>query len=311
MTLFSLAGAFLLDKLHPFDLRKYQLCWLQPYVNFFQRHLNAGELKHGKLAWSLAVLAPACGVTAIYWLLYYISPILSWIFCVLVLYAAMGFSQLYSRYSDIHQALRDSNLDGARNLLSTWLEKSCQELSYDQVARIAIEEALLATCRALGLMVWFVSAMLIGLGPAGAVFYRLAQFICVRWNGGEHSELSKFGVFARQIYYWVEWLPVRLTAMTFAVVGNFEDAVYCWRAQAQTWPNVEDGIVLASGAGAIGVRLGLPILQKNLPFDRPELGMGDVVDVDYMQSAVGLIWRAAASWMALLLLLELVYFVRF
>ena len=35
-----------------------------------------------------------------------------------------------------------------------------------------------------------------------------------------------FGLFAGRAYYWIDWLPVRLTAVAFAVVGNFEDAIY-------------------------------------------------------------------------------------
>ena len=65
------------------------------------------------------------------------------------------------------------------------------------------------------------------------------------------------------------------------------------------------GIVLASGAGALGVRLGLPIPQGGLPLDRPELGIGDEADADFMQSTVGLVWRALVFWMVLLLLLGL------
>jgi len=82
---------------------------------------------------------------------------------------------------------------------------------------------------------------------------------------------GEFGSFARQAFYWLEWLPIRLTAATFAIVGDFEDTVYCWRTQAASWPDSEAGILLASGAGALGVRLGMPIPQGGLPLDRPEL----------------------------------------
>ena len=57
--------------------------------------------------------------------------------------------------------------------------------------------------------------------------------------------------------------------------------------------------------GALGVRLGLPIPQGGLPLDRPELGIGEEADTDFMQSTVGLVWRALVFWMVLLLLLGL------
>ena len=100
-----------------------------------------------------------------------------------------------------------------------------------------------------------------------------------------------------------------MTAAGFAIVGNFEDAIYCWRTQAAKWPDTGYGagigIVLASGAGALGVRLGMPFVEAGEIADRAELGTGDDADVDFMQSAVGLVWRALVLWLLLLLLLGL------
>ncbi len=93
-----------------------------------------------------------------------------------------------------------------------------------------------------------------------------------------------------------------MTAMTFAITGNFEDTAYCWRTQAASWPDPEAGILLTSGAGALGVRLGMPIPQGGLLLDRPELGIGDDADADFMQSAVGLVWRSVVFWLLLLML---------
>ena len=58
-----------------------------------------------------------------------------------------------------------------------------------------------------------------------------------------------------------------------------------------TWDNAEEGILLSSGAGALGVRLGLPVQDAITVIDRPELGLGDDADADLMQSTVGLVWR--------------------
>ena len=76
------------------------------------------------------------------------------------------------------------------------------------------------------------------------------------------------------------------------MVGNFEDAVYCWRTQAANWHDPSSGILLASGAGAIGVRLGQPVQEVGELCERPELGMGEEADADFMQSAIGLVWRS-------------------
>jgi len=306
MSLLSLIFALLLEQLRPLSSRKYLHAWLSRYVDFFQRNFNAGESKHGQIAWILAVALPLLAAALLYWLLAQQHPVFAWAFCVLVLYLTMGFRQFSHYFTDIHKALRNNDLPQARSLLSTWRGVPCDELSSEEVIRVTIEEALLSTHRnVFAVVVWFVIFMLLGLGPGGAILYRLARFLNTHWGQKDNAELGDFGKFAAQLYHWIEWLPVRLTATTFAIVGNFEDAIYCWRNQAASWPDAEAGIVLASGAGALGVRLGMPVAQFEMAVERPELGTGDAADVDFMQSAVGLVWRALVFWLIMLLLLSL------
>lgn len=306
MSLLSLIFALLLEQLRPLSSSKYLYGWLSRYADFFQRNFNAGESKHGQIAWILAVSLPLLAAALLYWLLAEQHPVFAWAFCVLVLYLTMGFRQFSHYFTDIHKALRNNDLKQARSLLSSWRGTACDELSSEEVIRVTIEEALLATHRnVFAVVVWFVILMQLGLGPSGAILYRLARFLNTRWGQKDNAELGDFGKFAAQLYHWIEWLPVRLTATTFAIVGNFEDAIYCWRNQAASWPDPEGGIVLASGAGALGVRLGMPVAQFDMSVERPELGIGDEADVDFMQSAVGLVWRALVFWLIMLLLLSL------
>ena len=307
MSLLALITALLLEQLHPLSSRKYLQGWLSGYVSFFQHHFNGGERKHGKIAWLLAVLPLLAGAIALYWLLRQVHPVFAWAFNVLVLYLTMGFRQFSHYFTDIHQALRDGDLDGARSLLSRWRGIHSHELNAEEIARVTIEEALIASHRnVFGVIVWFVLFSAVGLGGAtGALLYRLGQFLRARWAAEDADESGEFGRFAGRAFYLLEWLPIRMTAATFAIVGNFEDTVYCWRTQAASWPDSEAGILLASGAGALGVRLGMPIPQGGLPFDRPELGVGDDADVDFMRSTVGLVWRSVVFWLILLMLLTL------
>jgi len=307
MSLFALITALLLEQFHPLSSRKYLYGWLSSYVLFFQLHFNAGQREHGKIAWLLAVLPLLAGVVASYWLLYHVHPFFAWAFNVLVLYLTMGFRQFSHYFTDIHLALRADRLDEARGLLSRWRGMPSHELNAEEVARVTIEQALIASHRnVFGVIVWFVLFSALGLGgAAGALLYRLGQFLRAHWGNADKYDLGEFGGFARQAFYVLEWLPIRLTAMTFAIVGDFENTVYCWRTQAANWPDSEAGILLASGAGALGVRLGMPLPQGGVMEDRAELGIGDDADADFMQSAIGLVWRSVVFWMVLLLLLTL------
>ena len=307
MSLLALITALLLEQLHPLSSRKYLQGWLSGYVSFFQHHFNGGERKHGKIAWLLAVLPLLAGAVALYWLLCQVHPVFAWAFNVLVLYLTMGFRQFSHYFTDIHRALRDGDLEGARSLLFRWRGIYSHELNAEEIARVTIEEALIASHRnVFGVIVWFVLFSAVGLGGAtGALLYRLGQFLRARWAAEDTDESGEFGSFAGRAFYLLEWLPIRMTAATFAIVGNFEDTAYCWRTQAASWPDSEAGILLASGAGALGVRLGMPVPQGGLPLDRPELGIGDDADVDFMQSTIGLVWRSVVFWLILLMLLTL------
>ena len=118
---------------------------------------------------------------------------------------------------------------------------------------------------------------------------------------GDHE----FFKFSQQVFGIIDWLPLRATTAAFAVVGDFEDAVYSWRNQASQWVDHDLGFVLASGAGGLGVQLGLPVMESGEAIDRSTLGPGAPADVGFMQSAVGLVWRAIVLWMLLLFLLGL------
>jgi adenosylcobinamide-phosphate synthase len=324
MSLFALISALLLEQVHPLSSRKFLSGLLSGYVKYFRQRFNEGQQRHGMIAWLLAVLPLLAGVIVLYQLFFRVNPVFAWAFNVLVLYLTMGFRQFSHYFTDIHQALRDGRLDEARRLLSAWRGIPSQELNSEEVVRLTIEQALNASHRyVFGVIVWFVLFSAVGLGgAAGALLYRLGQFL--RWQlaeefqdrlSGQPEEAEglaeeqwgqgEFGKFSRMAFYYLDWLPVRLTAMTFAIVGNFEDTIYCWRTQAASWPDAETGILLSSGAGALGVRLGMPFAQGGVLLDRPELGVGDDADSGFMQSTVGLVWRSVVFWLILLMLLTL------
>lgn len=295
MTFLSLLAALLLEQLRPLRRDNRIHSWLRQYAAGLERRFNGGRYRHGVVAWALAAVPVLVVTLAIYQVLHGLSPLFAWLWNVVVLYLTMGFRQFSHYYNEIQQALRGGDLAPARDDLGQWRAESAVEFGASEIARVAIEQGLLASHRyVFGTIAWFVV-----LGPVGAMLYRVSAMLADGWGGRTDPEYGEFGRFAERLFFWLDWVPVRLTAASFAIVGNFEDAVYCWRAQAHAWTTHAHGIILASGGGALGVRLGEALHQHGSLLYRPELGTGDDADVDYMQSAVGLIWRTLVLWMFL------------
>lgn len=298
MSLFTLIAALLIEHFRPISNRSQVYIAFTRYAHYLERHLNAGQTLQGVFAWCLAVVLPALAVGILYGILYTTDMVLAWIFGSAVLYLTAGLRYFSAPAERLAGALREDNPLNARRQLAQWSGRATEEWDSTSVARVGIEYTLTLSHRHLfGVIAWFIL-----LGPAGAVFYRLAQVIGQKWGNLDEYEFGQFGVFAAKVFDFVDWLPLRLTALSFAVVGDFEDAVYCWRTQAEAWGRQGLGIVLASGAGALGVRLGNPLPVGGEVEFRPELGLGDDADADYLQSAVSLIWRAAVLWLALIFL---------
>ncbi|MBS1141828.1 MAG: Cobalamin biosynthesis protein CbiB [Proteobacteria bacterium] len=302
MSLLSLIAVFLIEQLQPLDYRRVVADPLGAWADFIESRFNAGAYRHGVLAWCLAVLLPVLVVAIVYGLLYSLNPIFGLLLNIGVLYLTMGFRQFSHHYTEIQLALRLGDLERARQLLSEWQGRSSYNLGSEDIARLAIEGALGASHRhVFAVLLWFVLLP----GPCGALLYRLSLIVRDRWNSENANQRNDFSIFSKQVFGMIDWLPLRVTASAFAIVGDFEDAAYCWRTQPAQWPDRDMGIVLAAGAGALGVQLGRPVADGVEVSDRGELGLGDPADVDFMQSAVGLVWRATVLWMLLLFLLGL------
>jgi adenosylcobinamide-phosphate synthase len=283
-----------------------------------ERNLNAGRPRHGFYAWLLVVVGLTLMVGAVYSLLASISWLLALALNVLVLYFALGFRQFSHRGTEIQIALANGDLAAARRELTAWKQQSdpaysAADLSPEEVVRQAIEHGLLLAQRhVFGVFFWFVLLP----GPMGAVLYRLAEHSARVWSRAPAPPTppDRFGEFARRAFAWIDWIPSRLTALGYAIVGDFEGAIYCWRQVARQ-PST-DGLpspdartlVLAAASGALGLRL-MPEAEAARHFDEAGNEGAGLAEPrpPAVRAVVGLVWRALLLWLGLLLLLTLAH----
>jgi adenosylcobinamide-phosphate synthase len=246
------------------------------------------------------------------------------IWSVGVLYLALGFRQFSHYFTDIRDALEEGDEQQAREVLAHWKQVAVGTLPRQELLRHVIEFSVLSAHRhVFGVMACFSFFAALGFGPAGAVVYRMSEWVSRIWAHTPHAD-NKFvslalQVCAKKAWYVVDWLPARMTAVAFGVVGNFEDAIDCWRNYAQRFSDDNDGVVIAATSGALNVQLGgaaLPpsggdaseaVMQEGASSDGQdsESTPGRTPERSHLASVVGLVWRSVVMWMVLLALLTL------
>lgn len=304
MKLLAILAALLLEQVRPLRRDNRAHAAYEQLAHYVQQKFDAGAYRHGVMAWFIAVVPLALLVLVVHWLLWHFNAPAAWLFALGVLYLTMGFRQFSHFFNETGRLLKIGDVAGAREQLRRWRNEDSSALSAEAVARMAIELGLVASHRGVfGPVVWFLL-----LGPAGTLVYRLAALLQAQWRAAPAAGVSdEFAQFAARAFEIIDWLPVRVTAASFAVAGNFQDAVDCWRTQATAWADRAQGVLLASGAGALGIKLGGELPEYDRVRYRPLLGTGDEADVDYLASAVGLVWRTLVMWVVLIAVVTIAY----
>jgi len=313
MTFFSILCALLIEQLKPLRADNQIYAEIKRFAMRIEGWFNAGQVSHGRLGWFVVIGGLMLPTVAVYWvLLHYHWVFAAFAWNVLIVYLTLGFRHYSHYFTTIQFALNAGDEATARTLLAEWARIDTAGMDSREIARLAVEKSLITTHRnVFGVFFWF----LMPLGPACAVMYRVSEYLARAWNEPDHMRNEAFGEFAARAFYWIDWIPVRLTAIAFAVVGNFEDAIYAWRNFAHRWADESRGIILAAGGGAMGVRLGTPLetaarvvtpdaATVDLSDSEADVLPGEEPNVRSLQSTVGLVWRALLLWMLLLLLLS-------
>jgi len=324
MSFFAVLFALLIEQLKPLPRLNSVHEWLVRWVRWTGLNFDAGKPRHTWVVWCVSVLGPSLLVAGVYWGVARYSLLLALVFDVGVLYLTLGFRQFSHYYTDIRDALDRGDEAEARRLLGEWRHLDASELPRTEVLRHVIEHALLAAHRhVFGVFFWFVVLSALGLGPVGAVLYRMAEFSSRFWAYRQRTldTPPNDGLLAlsRRLFALIDHVPARLTAFGFAVVGNFEESVASWRRDANLWTQPNEGVILAAAAGAVGVQLG-GVAAPGVTPDRSKTfsaggesaagsAEGSTVGAPplpgHLQSVVGLVWRSVVLWMLLVALLSL------
>jgi adenosylcobinamide-phosphate synthase len=324
VSFFAVMLALLLEQLKPLPRGNPVFGALIAWMRWTGMNFNAGRDRHAWVVWCITVILPALLSALTYIAIAQVSLLLALAWNVAVLYLTLGFRQFSHFFTDIRDALDAGDEATARARLAEWRHLDASELPRTELLRHVIEHSLLAAHRhVFGVFFWFVFLSAVGLGPAGAVLYRMAEFSSRYWAFKSRTVgvtmNERLMALSQQLFSKIDHVPARLTAFGFAVVGNFEEAVTAWRRDASLWKYPNEGILLAAAAGAVGVQLGgaaapgvtpdrsqsfVDAAPSDAAESRGSTG-GMPAQLGHLRSVVGLVWRSVVLWMLLLALLSL------
>jgi adenosylcobinamide-phosphate synthase len=265
-----------------------------------EKRLNTGRRGRplGLLAWLLAVAPPVVIAmilcAALPW------PF-GWVAHVALLWFALGARSLEEHIAPIAKALAERDLDAARTLTARIVSRDTANADATALSRAACESALENGNDAIfGALFWFAIA-----GGPGALAFRLANTLDAMW-GYRTPRFLRFGWAAARIDDVLNWIPARLTATSYALLGDTRVALRCWREQARRWDSPNAGPVMAAGAGSLNVLLGGAAVYHGAIEERPPLGAGSPPRAQDVEAALRLVERTTILWLAALIALAFV-----
>jgi len=220
-----------------------------------------------------------------------------------ILYVAIGWQSLLQHAMNIARPLQKNDMNGARAAVSMIVSRDAQNLDEAGIAKAATESVLENGADAIfSAVFWFVVA-----GIPGVVLYRLSNTLDAMW-GYKNTRFLHFGWCAARMDDVLNFIPARLTALSYALVGHTKIALQCWRLQGMNWKSPNAGPVMAAGAGALNVSLGGAAQYHSQLQYRPGLGpekSHEPVTAGSIVKACGLVNRALVLWLIVLAMILL------
>lgn len=290
------------------DMRLGEATRWHPLVGFgnlairIEKKLNAGDRRflHGAFAWCLVVLPLVALTWALTFVLAQFDMLVAFAVHALLLYFCLGLRSLRDHTLPIARALMDDDLPQARSLTARIVSRDTTEATESDLANAGVESLLENGNDAVfGTLFWFVIA-----GGPGAVLFRLANTLDAMW-GYRTPRFNDFGCTAARIDDVLNFIPARLTALSYALLGNTRLAWRCWRTQAPAWSSPNAGPVMSSGAGALNISLGGAAIYDGEVEQRPPLGSGPLATGKDIARAWRLVRLTTALWVAVICLISL------
>jgi len=297
VTAVALALGLLIDHFVGEAKRWHPLVGFGDAASTLEKAANPSSDTEGKLrglfCWALMVSIP---VMAMCLIVSQLSGLALLVVNALVVYFVVGLKSLAEHGRNVAVPLLAGDLPAARQLIAMMVSRDTDMLTQQQVASAACESVLENGSDAIfAALFWFCL-----LGAPGAILYRGANTLDAMW-GYKTDRYRSFGWAAARIDDVLNWLPARLTALSYSLLGNFSSGLKCARQQGGLTDSPNAGYVMAAGAGALGISMGGGAIYHGEEHQRPIFGVGPVAEAIDIERAIALVQRASVLWVLLAL----------
>jgi adenosylcobinamide-phosphate synthase len=270
--------------------------WYRDWAESVEERFNGGRRTQGIGAVLLATVPIVAAVALARYILGELGWALRFIFDVFVLYLCLDIYRLGKTANNVAAALAAGDLREANDQLRDLTGKTSPEFNEASIARATVEGVLKqGNSLVVSPIFWFLV-----LGPVGAVLQRLSFMLDMLW-GHRYDRFAEFGWAAARFDDVLGWIPARVTALSYALMGSFEDALHCWRKRMGIWSDINSGPLLASGFGAMHMQSCEGASDLGEYDDRAVETV--IPDASHVQRAVALVWRVLLLWLAIGLLM--------
>ena len=215
------------------------------------------------------------------------------------MYFCIAANSLKQHALSVLQALELNDLGLAKKRVAMIVSRQTEKMSVADVRKATIESVLENGADAVFAPIfWFIVA-----GPAGAILYRLSNTLDAMW-GYKNQRFIYFGWAAARFDDSLNWIPARLTAASYAVLGNTTLAINCWKNQASLLDSPNAGPVMTSGAGSLNIQLGGPAWYHGKLKDKVYFGTHHLVNNNDINRANALMMAALILWVIAVIILE-------
>ena len=225
---------------------------------------------------------------------------LTWALEIIILYLAIGRKSLIQHALAVMKPLTNNDTATARAKLSYIVSRDTDNLDKKGIITATIESVVENSNDAIfAAIFWYLVA-----GLPGVLCYRLVNTLDAMW-GYKNERFLKFGWFAARLDDVMNWIPARLTVITFAILGEFNKVLRTAYYQGASCSSPNAGPVMAAGASSLNVELGGDAFYQQKLISKPTLGYGNEPQINDIKRAIELIDKSLLVWLAVVVIVTI------